>query len=185
VVGATELSRVEPAGLPEPTARLRFRRLEPGDLPFLASMLGDAEVMRHYPHPLSRAESAAWLVRQRERYARDGHGLWLLVRRDDGAPLGQVGLLRQDIEGRSIPEIGYLLARNGWHLGYATEGALAVRAFASGVLRVPRVYSLIRPANLASQAVARRLGMTVEREVAFHGLAHRLFSAPAVSEVPQ
>ena len=75
------------------TARLRLREMTPDDLDFVAAMLGDPEVMRFYPHTHDRAESAAWLDRQRRRYAEHGYGLWLTLDRRTLEPVGQVGLL--------------------------------------------------------------------------------------------
>jgi RimJ/RimL family protein N-acetyltransferase len=45
--------------------------------------------------------------------------------------------------------------------------------------KLSRVNSLIGPYNFPSQAVARRLGMTPEREMHFHGSRHILFSVSA------
>jgi RimJ/RimL family protein N-acetyltransferase len=161
------------------TPRLRLRELTLQDLDFAAEMLGDAEVMRHYPKPLDREESLEWIERQLARYAAHGHGLWLAEERETRRPVGQVGLILQDVEGAREPEIGYLLHRSFWRRGLATEAALGVRRHAFETLRLSRVVSLIRPANLASHGVARRLGMAPEREVAFHGLLHILFSVRA------
>jgi RimJ/RimL family protein N-acetyltransferase len=41
------------------------------------------------------------------------------------------------------------------------------------------VISLIRPENLPSQGVARKLGMAPEREVRFRGLTHLVFAVRA------
>jgi RimJ/RimL family protein N-acetyltransferase len=161
------------------TPRLRLREMTLRDLDFAAEMLGDAEVMRHYPKPLDREESLAWIERQLARYAAHGHGLWLAEERESRRPVGQVGLILQDVEGSREPEIGYLVHRSYWRRGLATEASLGVRRHAFETLRLPRVVSLIRPANLASQGVARRLGMAPEREVAFHGFRHILFSVCA------
>lgn len=156
------------------TERLHLRELNHGDLDFVAAMLADPEVMRHYPKVLARDESLAWIDRQRERYDRHGHGLWLVVRRDDGLPVGQVGLLTQEVDGEEIPEVGYLLSRWAWGRGFATEAARGVVAHAFESLGAPRVHSLIREANAPSRAVAERLGMRVLREVDFRGLPHLL-----------
>ena len=39
-----------------------------------------------------------------------------------------------------------------------------------------RVISLIRPENLPSQVVARKLGMTPEKRVPFYGMEHIVFA---------
>ena len=61
------------------TARLRLREMEPSDLDFVAAMLADKEVVHYYERSFSRADAQAWLDRQRQRYADDGHGLWLML----------------------------------------------------------------------------------------------------------
>ena len=162
------------------TARLRLRELAPEDLDFVAEMLHDGEVMRFYPKPLDRGESQEWIERQRRRYADHGHGLWLVEDRATGAPVGQVGLLLQEVEGDWEPEIGYLIHRPFWRRGYASEAALGVREHAFRVRGEKRVVSLVRPENLPSQGVARKLGMAPEREVQFRGLKHLLFAVAAV-----
>jgi RimJ/RimL family protein N-acetyltransferase len=57
-------------------------------------------------------------------------------------------------------ELGWLLRRPFWGRGIATEAAQALRPLVPG-----RVVSLIRVGNDASANVARKLGMTVEREL--------------------
>ena len=166
------------------TPRLGLRELEPADLDFVARMMGDAEVMRHYPKVLDRDESRNWLDRQLSRYADDGHGLWLVELRDTGEPVGQVGLIRQTVEGVSEREIGWLLHRPFWGHGYATEAASAVRDHAFTTWELPYVVSLIRPVNVPSQAVARRIGMAPTRQVEFHGFEHVVWRVERTSAMP-
>jgi RimJ/RimL family protein N-acetyltransferase len=162
--------------LPPPTPRLAFRPLSPDDLPFAAAMLGDPDVMRYYPRCYSTEEARAWLARQAERYARDGHGLWLVSAREGGEPVGQVGLLMQQVDGAAELEVGYLIHRPFWRRGYATEAARACRDHAFVALGRRRVISLIRPENLPSQGVARKMGMTPEKRTTFAGLDHFVFA---------
>lgn len=162
------------------SARLTMRELTLTDLPFVFEMLGDAEVMRFYPKPLDREESAAWIERQHTRYASDGHGLWLVEERESGLPVGQAGLVMQQLAGFPRPryaEVGYLLHRPFWKRGYATESAAAIRHYAHETLGYDEVISLIRPENEPSQAVARRLGMQVIGETTQVALPHLVFGA--------
>lgn len=158
------------------TARLGLRELSRADLDFVAEMLADAEVMRYYEKPLTRPEAEAWIARQTERYARDGHGLWLVGERATGLPVGTVGLVAQVVDGVVEPEIGYLLHRSQWKRGFAVEAGLAVRDHAFHVLGKPRVISLVRPVNLPSQGVARRMGMAPVSTTIREGLEHIVFS---------
>ena len=65
-----------------------------------------------------------------------------------------------DGEGAEVLEIGYLFQRDCWHRGYATEAARACKAYAFDTLGAAEASSLIRDANLPSQRVAQRNGMT-------------------------
>ena len=156
--------------------RLELRELTPSDLPFVAEMVGDAETMRYYPHPFMPTEARYWLQRQIDRYARDGHGLWLVVERASGRRVGQVGLAIQDVDGGKEPEIGWLIQRKFWRQGFATEAGIAVRDHAFRRMGLERVISLIRPVNEPSQGVARKVGMVVEGETDFHGYRHLVFA---------
>ena len=157
------------------TSRLVLRELEPADLDFVALMLGNPDVNRYYEKQFSREDAEVWLNRQLERYRRDGHGLWLVATRDSHEPVGQVGLLIQDVEGTTWPEIGWLLHRPYWGRGYATEAAAATRDAAFDRWRYRDVISLIRPENVPSQRVAERIGMSQGRHVQFHGFEHIVF----------
>jgi [ribosomal protein S5]-alanine N-acetyltransferase len=158
------------------TPRLILRELVPGDLDFVAAMLAHAEVMRFYPKCYSREEAEGWLRRQQDRYARHGHGLWLVQDRATGEPVGQVGLCLQSVDGVEEPEVGYLIHRPFWRRGFATEAAAATRDYAFHRLGRPHVISLIRPDNVPSQGVACKLGMRLERTTTFHGRESLIFS---------
>jgi RimJ/RimL family protein N-acetyltransferase len=159
------------------TPRLILRQFIPADLDFIAAMHADAEVMRFWPKPYSRAESEEWLQRQFERYAKEGHGVWLVVDKAAGTPLGRAGLTLQDVDGVEEPEIGYMIHRPFWRHGLATEAAIAIRDYAFDVRNIPRVVSLIRPQNIPSQGVAKKLGMTAEPRLVQHGgFDHMVFA---------
>jgi [ribosomal protein S5]-alanine N-acetyltransferase len=79
--------------------------------------------------------------------------------------IGRCGLLIQDVEDGTENEIAYLLGSEWWRRGYATEAAIAIRDHAQSQLGFERLISLIAPDNVASQAVARRIGMHHERDL--------------------
>lgn len=157
------------------TPRLLLREMTPRDIDFIAAMMAHAEVNYYYERQFTRADSETWLDRQLERYRRDGKGLWLVLERATGRPVGQVGLAFQHVDGERHPEIGWLLDRAYWGLGYATEAGAATRDAAFNEWGYDHVISLIRPVNLPSQRVARRIGMTEGRRVMFHGYEHCVF----------
>lgn len=146
------------------------------DLPFIGEMLNDPIVMEHYPDSLVEQGGQVWLERQLQRYREEGHGLWLALRERDHAPVGQIGLTLQHVNGRVETEVGYLLHRSHMGLGYATEGARACVSYGMDVLKRDRIVALIRPENLPSQAVAQRLGMRRDGEAMHAGLAHYVYA---------
>jgi hypothetical protein len=74
------------------SARLLLRQWHDEDLPAFAAMCADPQVMRYFPAPLSRLESAALIGRVRGHFAKHGFGLWALERKDTGAFIGFTGL---------------------------------------------------------------------------------------------
>ncbi len=159
------------------TSRLCLREMSQDDLDFVAAMLADPDIMRYYPKCYSRDEAAAWVQRQMDRYARHGHGLWLVSEKATGRPVGQVGILVQNVRGVDEKEVGYLIHRPFWRRGFATEAAAACRDYAFTALRRQRVIALVRPENVPSQGVARKLGMRLEPGIVQHGgFAHIVFS---------
>ncbi len=145
------------------TPRLILRDLTDADLPALHRALGDPVAMAAYEHGFDLEETQAWIERQRERYTRDGFGLWGIVLRETGELIGDCGITTQKIEDDSVIEVGYHLAREHWHRAYAVEAARACVDWAFATLDVDEVYAKVRDTNLPSMNVAIRLGMTVRR----------------------
>jgi RimJ/RimL family protein N-acetyltransferase len=160
------------------TPRLRLRELTLNDLDFIAEMLAHPEVMHFWPKTYNRDEAEAWIRRQQEHYAQDGYGYWLAVNKANGQPIGQAGLLRQEFDGTTETGIGYIIHRPFWQQGYATEAALGCRDFAFEKLGKERLVVLVRPENVVSQSVARKLGAKAERETVFAGFVHTAFVIP-------
>jgi ribosomal-protein-alanine N-acetyltransferase len=161
------------------TLRTFMREIVGSDFEFLLEMMSDAEVMRHYPKPSTAKDVREFIDRMRTCYRKDGYGLWLVVHRDAGYPLGRVGLIRQQVNGVDEVEVGYMIHRPFWRQGLATETAAAVRDYGFAHLRLPRVISLIRPENVPSQGVARKLGMDVRGRWQHAGLEHLVFAVDA------
>jgi len=147
------------------TPRLALRALDMEDAPELQTMFSDPEVMRFMEGTRDLTATRAWLARHIAFYRTRGCGVWGVVLAGSADLAGYCGLIPQNVEGREELEIGYLLARRHWHRGYATEAAAACRDLAFARFGVPRVVSLIAPANAASIAVARRVGMTRRQEI--------------------
>jgi ribosomal-protein-alanine N-acetyltransferase len=147
------------------TPRLVLRSLGMEDAPELQVLFADPEVMRFMEGTRDLTTTRAWIARHTAFYRTRGCGVWGIEQQGAPGLLGYCGLIPQEVEGREDLEIGYLLGRQHWHQGYATEAAAACRDLAFARFAPPRVVSLIAPANAASIAVARRVGMTFWREI--------------------
>ncbi len=140
------------------TERLRVRpwTTDAGDLARLADLYGREELTRWLGGALPVPP-----VELVDRWARihaldDRYGAWA-VERADHVVAGTV-LFKPLPNGVGEVEVGWHLHPDSWGRGYATEAARAVidRGFRAGV---PEVYAVVRPGNVASVAVCRRLGM--------------------------
>lgn len=96
-------------------------------------------------------------------WALKGFGLWAVEERDTGSFVGCVGIQRP--MGWPETELGYWIAADMQHRGYATEAAVAAREHAYATLPIDTLVSYIHPDNAASIGVAQRLGATLEHYI--------------------
>jgi RimJ/RimL family protein N-acetyltransferase len=152
------------------TPRLWLRPMQPDDVDSLLAIFTDPEVMSSFGvPPFDRAQMAQWVQRNLDHQSRHGYGLFSVLLKTDGLLIGDCGLEWMDIEGVPAAELGYDVRRDYWNRGYATEAAGAVRDYAFQHLQLPRLLSLIRAGNLASQRVAEKIGMRNTGESTRHG----------------
>jgi RimJ/RimL family protein N-acetyltransferase len=146
------------------TERLLLRPWRPADREPFAALNADAEVMRHFPAPLTREQSDAFADRIEATFEQQGWGLWAVEVRDGGEFVGFTGLGRPSFDAHFMPaiEIGWRLARGAWGRGYATEAARAAAAFGFETLAADELVSFTAVANTRSRAVMERLGMTYD-----------------------
>jgi RimJ/RimL family protein N-acetyltransferase len=144
------------------TPRLLLREWHEDDLAPFAALNADPEVMRYFPHELTRAQSDDLARFAQGLIAMHGWGLWAVEVRGGAPFIGFVGLNRPRFEAHFTPaiEVGWRLDRPHWGHGYATEAAAAALTFAFDELQSAEVVSFTSPLNEPSVRVMRRLGMT-------------------------
>ena len=162
------------------TERLRLRPMRASDAAPLLSVFGDPTVMAAFDRgPFTPAEMEAWVARNLAHQQTHGFGLFTMELRSSDEVIGDCGLEIMELEGRRQTELGYDLRADQWGHGLATEAAAAVARHAFEVLGLPRLISLVRTGNERSARVARRIGMTFDREVSTDGIAYAVFVLPA------
>jgi RimJ/RimL family protein N-acetyltransferase len=144
------------------TERLLLRQWRDDDLEPFAALNADAETMRYFPAPLTRAQSDAFAAYNRGRIAERGWGLWAVEVVGAAPFVGFVGLNEPRFEAHFTPavEVGWRLARTHWGRGYATEAGRAAIAFAFAELGLEEIVSFTTEPNERSRRVMERLGMT-------------------------
>ncbi|MFF5077691.1 GNAT family N-acetyltransferase [Actinoplanes sp. NPDC000266] len=144
------------------TPRLRLRHFAADDAPELHGLFSDPLTHTIGNGPFTEMAQTEQWIRNRAR-ARDEHGLcWYAVRdAGTGSLIGNCGMLTGRT-GAVEPEIGYLIGRDHRGRGFASEAARAVlgECRAAGLRRV---WSSIRPANVASRRIVEGLGLRVDR----------------------
>ena len=141
--------------------RLRLRPWRAADRPAFAALNADPAVMRHFPAPLTRAESDAFLEGLQARIAATGWGFWCVERLDAQGCIGMVGLQPIPWEAPFTPavEIGWRIAAAEQRQGLAEEAARLALAAGFGPLGLAEILAFTVPANAPSWRLMAKLGM--------------------------
>ncbi|WP_422373927.1 GNAT family N-acetyltransferase [Roseibium sp.] len=146
------------------TDRLLLRAWQEDDVEPFAALCADPEVMRHFPEPLTREKSEQLIARAKEKQEKDGFSIAPVEIRKTGEFLGFVGL---NVPTYAAPlpfdpcvEIGWRLSKSSWGKGYASEAARAWLRFGFETVGLEEIVAFTIPANLPSQKVMERIGMT-------------------------
>jgi RimJ/RimL family protein N-acetyltransferase len=164
------------------TERLLLRRLTAGDAAFILELLNEPAFVENIGDRGARtlADARRYIARGPVvSYRKFGFGLYLVERKDSGAPIGICGLLKR--ESLADVDIGFAFLRRYWSLGYARESAASVMNYGWTTLRLPRIVAITKPNNQASIALLEKLGLRFEKNIALadHGGENKLFSASA------
>ncbi len=117
----------------------------------------DADMVREFfqqyvndPQSLDQEEMGLW---------------WSIIEQGSDKFVGLNAILEKDVEGQTVFDLGYFLLPSCWGQGYATEASRCVIAYAFEELELHSLVAIIDPRNQASQSVAIKLGMHLEREI--------------------
>ena len=132
-------------------------------------MYADPEVARYISSGEPRDRVTAWrsLATMIGHWHLRGCGLWAVEDATSSKFIGRIGLIGP--EGWPGLELGWALSRDVWGRGLATEGAQRAMQWAFNEFGVDQLISMVRPGNLASIRVAKKLGMVLQEEREMHG----------------
>jgi RimJ/RimL family protein N-acetyltransferase len=141
------------------TPRLALREWTDGDVAALFAITSDADVMRYIRDgkPITDVGRVRdWLDILTACYREHGYGRWAVVEKDGGRVVGSYGFWPMAGEGEI--DFGYMLARDCWGRGYATEAGRAALRHGFEQLGFTEVTAKVVPENAPSCRVLEKLG---------------------------
>lgn len=130
--------------------------------PYL-TMAADLEVTRYVsPTPILRASAEAAAIHYRRMLETKSYGYWAIDVKGGTSFAGIILLRDVTFTAAFTPaiEVGWLLPREYWGNGYATEGGRAAIVYSFTTMKLSQVVALTSASNVSSQRVMQRLGMT-------------------------
>jgi len=138
------------------TERLILRVPEDADLDGWAGMMADPVAARFVGGVQVREVAWRAMASMAGSWLLKGFGMFSVIEKESGRWVGRLGPWQP--EGWPGTEVGWAFKRAAWGRGYATEAAVAAIDWAFDTLGWDEVIHSIAPDNLASQALARRIG---------------------------
>ena len=158
------------------TERLILREMTEADAVNLFELNQSPKVTRYLPGepPLTTHEQALAVIRERvqPQYPR-GLGRWACIVKGSGEFIGWSGVKHFPEYGEY--DIGYRFSERYWGMGYATESARAVLAYARKHLAGERVVGKAMPENVASVRVLEKIGLVYEGDTVEDGCLFRVY----------
>jgi len=124
---------------------------------------GDPDIGEFLAWPIHRSidDTRRFLEFSDTEWQQSPAGPYLMFSRDDARLLGSTGLA---FESPQCASTGYVLARDSWGSGFATEALVEMQNLSSD-LGVERLYALCHPDHIASIRVLEKCGFDLEPNV--------------------
>jgi [ribosomal protein S5]-alanine N-acetyltransferase len=143
------------------TERLIVRQIQASDAEGLHQAYGNSEAMRFWDFPATHSVADTGSRIKGALRSKITYGVWAILRRDGGGFVGMINYHHREANNRRL-ELGWIIVPACWRQGLMTEAARPVLNFCFKGLRSHRVEALIEPENVASRALATRLGFVQE-----------------------
>ena len=166
------------------TAHLVLRAFAPEDVDRLHRVMSGHQVLRYFPNPdpPARDQIERLIQFQLSHWKQHGYGWWAVcaadLAADSGADsenphqnpplIGWAGL--QYLPETDEIEVGYLLSRDHWGRGLATEAARTSVQFGFEDLGIETIVGIVHPENIASQRVLEKAGLAYVERAHYFGM---------------
>jgi RimJ/RimL family protein N-acetyltransferase len=147
---------MRPPSLEIETARLYLRPPLAEDFEPWAAHVADPAAAEFLGGPQPRAAAWRGFMAMAGAWSLQGFAMFAVIEKSSGRWVGRIGPWQPD--GWPGTEVGWSIVSDRWGRGYATEAAAASVDWAFDTLGWDDVIHVIDPRNVASQAVARKLG---------------------------
>ena len=146
------------------TERLFLREFNERDVDRWHEITSDSETLSFWPSPFSYEQAEQWILRAIKSYSDLGFGRYAIVEKSSSTLIGDCGFLKAEILGNQENDLGYILDRQYWGKGYATEAAKACFDFGTTSLGMTRIVATMETSHIASKKVAEKIGLSVKKE---------------------
>jgi len=156
--------------------RIGFRMLEEDDLQNLVKLDMDPEVRAFFPDGVSTPELLREkIARSRASFLEQGFGEFSMTELKTDRFIGRAGFA--GLEDGEI-EVGYLLLKEYWGQGLASEALGALLDWAGQSLSAPRILAYAPVGHQASLGVMRRAGMRYLKTEIARGVTCKFYEYP-------
>lgn len=152
------------------TQNLTLRAFSEQDAEAMYHILSGQDVLRYFPttQPPTLPQVQKMIDRLLKHWEKHGYGLWAVELRETGDLVGRCGL--QYIPETDEIEIDFILGRQFWGQGFATEAGKASLQFGFEELNLTSIVGIVHVDNLASQRVLQKLGMHLTETKEYFGM---------------
>lgn len=128
------------------------------DVNYLWKWINDPDINKYLRFPnrlFSKKDEMEWIEDLRKH--EQNQKVFIIRSNEDNLPVGNIGL--QNIDTYNMhAELGYLLQKQSWGKGYATEAVSLMLQYGFNVLNLRKIYAFVKDGNIGSVKVLQKNG---------------------------
>ena len=148
------------------TERLSLRRLVRDDAVFILRLLNEPSWLEFVGdknvYTLNDAKKYIELA-PLTMYQQYGYGLFLVIDKNSGKPMGLCGLMKRD--NLEDADLGYAFLPEFWSQGFALEAVKGILEYARNTHHLSRILALSKSSNASSIKLLKKVGFIFERDL--------------------